>query len=262
MEKVKFKDRVLPKYTKGEEIFNMVSHIVGAAMGVVATVLCIVFAAVRHNPYGVISGCIFGITMILLYTMSSIYHGLKPDTTAKRVFQVLDHCSIFLLIAGSYTPFCLCTLREDNLVIGWTVFGLVWTLAIIGIVLNSIDLEKYKVFSMICYLVMGWCVVFGIIWGMAILGIILNAIDLKKYKMFSMICYLVMGWCIILKVSILPELLGIPGFILLVSGGIVYTIGAILYGVGKKHKYMHSIFHLCIFFASLLQFLCILLYVM
>ena len=224
MEKVKFKDRVLPKYTKGEEIFNMVSHIVGAAMGVVATVLCIVFAAVRHNPYGVISGCIFGITMILLYTMSSIYHGLKPDTTAKRVFQVLDHCSIFLLIAGSYTPFALCTLREYNAVTGWTIFG--------------------------------------IIWGMAIFGIILNAIDLKKYKMFSMICYLVMGWCIILKVSILPELLGIPGFILLVSGGIVYTIGAILYGVGKKHKYMHSIFHLCIFFASLLQFLCILLYVM
>ena len=224
MEKIKFKDRILPKYTKGEEIFNMVSHIVGAAMGIVATVLCIVFAAVRNNPYGIISGCIFGITMILLYTMSSIYHGLKPDTTAKRVFQVLDHCSIFLLIAGSYTPFALCTLREYDTATGWTIFG--------------------------------------IIWGIAILGIILNAIDLKRYKAFSMICYLVMGWCIIIKANILPSLLGMPGFILLVSGGVIYTIGAILYGVGKKHKYMHSIFHLCIFFASLLQFLCILLYVM
>lgn len=223
MERVKFKDRILPKYTKGEEIFNMASHIVGAAMGVVAIVLCSIFAAIRHNPYGVVSGCIFGVTMVLLYTMSSIYHGLKPDTTAKKVFQVLDHCSIFLLIAGSYTPFALCSLREYNPTTGWTIFG--------------------------------------VIWGVAILGIILNAIDLKKYKVFSMICYLAMGWCIIIKINILPTLLGSVGFTLLVLGGIIYTIGAVLYGIGKKHKYMHSVFHLCIFFASLLHFLCILLYV-
>ena len=223
MERVKFKDRILPKYTKGEEIFNMASHIVGAAMGVVAIVLCSIFAAIRHNPYGVVSGCIFGVTMVLLYTMSSIYHGLKPDTTAKKVFQVLDHCSIFLLIAGSYTPFALCSLREYNPTTGWTIFG--------------------------------------VIWGVAILGIILNAIDLKKYKVFSMICYLAMGWCIIVKINILPTLLGSVGFTLLVLGGIIYTIGAVLYGIGKKHKYMHSVFHLCIFFASLLHFLCILLYV-
>ena len=223
MERVKFKDRILPKYTKGEEIFNMSSHIVGAAMGVVAIVLCSIFAAIRHNPYGVVSGCIFGVTMVLLYTMSSIYHGLKPDTTAKKVFQVLDHCSIFLLIAGSYTPFALCSLREYDPTTGWTIFG--------------------------------------VIWGVAILGIILNAIDLKKYKVFSMICYLAMGWCIIVKINILPTLLGSVGFTLLVLGGIIYTIGAVLYGIGKKHKYMHSVFHLCIFFASLLHFLCILLYV-
>ena len=97
---------------------------------------------------------------------------------------------------------------------------------------------------------------------MAILGITLNAIDIKKYKVFSMICYLVMGWCIIFKVNILPEILGIPGFILLLAGGIAYSIGAILYGVGRKHKYIHSIFHLFILLGSILQFFCILFYVM
>ena len=224
MTRTKLADRILPTYTKGEEIFNMSSHIVGGVLGIVATVLCIIFAAIHRNVYGIISGAIFGTTMILLYTMSSIYHGLKPERKAKKVMQILDHCSIFVLIAGSYTPFCLCTLREYNTTIGWTMFG--------------------------------------IIWGFAILGIVLNSIDLKKYKIFSMICYLVMGWCIIVKVNVLPQLLGMTGFWLLIIGGIVYTIGAILYGVGKKHKYIHSVFHLCILIANLLQFLCILLYVM
>lgn len=224
MERIKLADRSLPKYTKGEEVFNMTSHIVGGVLGIVATVLCVIMSAIHKNIYGIISGAIFGVTMILLYTMSSIYHGLSPKLKAKKVMQVLDHCSIFLLIAGSYTPFCLCTLREYNIALGWTIFG--------------------------------------VIWFFAVLGIILNSIDLKKYKIFSMICYLVMGWCIIVKINLLPELLGLKGFILLVAGGIVYTIGAILYVVGKKHKYIHSIFHLCIFFASLLHFLCILLYVM
>ena len=107
----------------------------------------------------------------------------------------------------------------------------------------------------------GW-LIFGIIWGMAILGIVLNSIDIKKFKKFSMICYLVMGWCIVFKIGLLPKLLATAGFVLLLSGGIAYTIGAILYGVGKKHKYMHSVFHLFILLGSLLQFFCILLYVM
>ena len=161
--------------------------------------------------------------MIILYTMSSIYHGLSPRLKAKKVFRILDHCSIFLLIAGSYTPFALCTLREYDLATGW--------------------------------------IIFAVIWIMAILGITLNAIDLKKYKVFSMICYLAMGWCIIVKINLLPALLGIKGFILLLAGGIVYTIGAILYGIGKKRKYIHSVFHIAICIGNLLQFLCILLYV-
>ena len=224
MTRTKLKDRVLPKYTKGEEIFNMTSHIVGAVLGIVATVLCVVFAAVHHNGYGVVSGAIYGVTMILLYTMSSIYHGLSPKRYSKRVFQVLDHCSIFLLIAGCYTPFALCSIREVDPVSGWLIFGVIWGIAILGIVLYSIDISIFKVFSMICYLLMGWCIVF--------------------------------------KASLLPDILGTAGLVLLVSGGVAYTVGAVIYGLGKKHKWMHSIFHMFILLGSLLQFFCILLYVM
>lgn len=223
MKRIKLEDRVLPTYTKGEEIFNMTSHIVGAGFAVIALILCITFSIIRKNTYGLISSIIYGITMILLYTMSSIYHGLSPKLKAKKVLQILDHCSIFLLIAGTYTPFALCTLRAYNPQIGWSIFAINWIMAVIGITLN--------------------------------------AIDLKRYRVFSMICYLVMGWCIIVKINILPVLLGMKGFILLALGGIIYTIGAILYGVGVKVKYMHSIFHLCICVASILQFLCIILYV-
>ena len=224
LKRTKLADRVLPTYTKGEEIFNMTSHIVGGALGIVALVLSVVFAAVHGNGYGVVSGAIYGVTMVILYTMSSIYHGLNPKRKAKKVFQVLDHCSIYLLIAGSYTPFALCTLREYSTALGWTIFGVIWFVAILGIILNSIDIKKFRVFSMICYLVMGWCIVF--------------------------------------KINLLPELLGTAGFVLLLLGGLAYTIGAILYGLGKKHKYMHSVFHLFILLGSLLQFFTILLYVM
>ena len=224
MTRTKLADRILPKYSKGEEITNMTTHIVGAVFGIVALVLCTVAAAHHSNGFAVVSAAIYGSTMIILYTMSSIYHGLSPKIKGKKVMQVLDHCSIFLLIAGCYTPFALCTLREYDAATGWAIFG--------------------------------------IIWAFAILGIVLNAIDLKKYKKFSMICYLVMGWCIAIKIAVLPELLTWTGFILLVSGGVVYTVGALLYGLGKKHKWMHSIFHFCILAASILQFFCILFYVM
>lgn len=224
MKRTKLRDRILPTYTKGEEIFNMTSHIVGAVLGIVATVLCVVFAAINHNGYGVVSGAIYGFTMILLYTMSSIYHGLSPKRFSKKIFQVLDHCSIFLLIAGCYTPIALAGIRKIDPVSGW--------------------------------------VIFGIIWAVAILGIVLNSIDLKKYKKFSMICYLIMGWCIIFKIQLLPEILTVNGTVLMVLGGIAYTVGAVLYGLGKKHKYMHSVFHMFILLGSLLQFFSILLYVM
>lgn len=223
MKRTKLDDRVLPNYTQGEEIFNMVTHIVGGAFGIAVLVLCIVFGAIRDNGYGIVSGIIYGVSMILLYTMSSIYHGLSPNTKGKKVFQIMDHCSIFVLIAGTYTPVVLCSIRPIDPFWGWTIFAVVWIFTIIGIVLNAIDIESNAKFSMICYLVMGWCIVF--------------------------------------KFNLLPEAVGFNGVLLLVLGGVAYTVGTIFYALGDKIRYMHSIWHLWILLGSVLHFLCIILYV-
>lgn len=222
MKRTKLSHRELPSYTKGEEIFNMVSHICGGVLGITAMVLCIVFAAIHKDAYAIVSSAIFGATMILLYTISSIYHGLRVNT-AKKIFQIIDHCAVYLLIAGTYTPFTLCVLREYKTALGWSVFG--------------------------------------IIWGLAILGITLNSIDLKTFRIISMVLYLGMGWCIIFTGKIVFETIGSIGFSLLVTGGVVYTVGAILYGIGVKKRYMHSVFHLFVITGSLLHFLCILLFI-
>ncbi|MCH5195445.1 MAG: hemolysin III family protein [Oscillospiraceae bacterium] len=214
----------LPNYTRGEEIFNMTSHIVGGALGITATTLCVIMAALHANVYGVISGAIYGGMMIILYCMSSIYHGLKPELKAKKVFRILDHCAIYLLIAGTYTPFTLCTIREANTALGW--------------------------------------VYFGIQWGLAAAGIVLNAIDMKKFKVVSMLLYLGLGWCIVFTINIVLASIGIGGLVFLLTGGVSYTIGAVIYGAGKKHAYMHSVFHLFVVVGSLLHFFCILFYVM
>lgn len=219
------KERIpLPSYTKGEEVFNMVTHIVGGAFAIAAAVLCIVFAAVRHNVYGVISGAIFGSMMIVLYSMSSIYHGLSPKLKAKRVFRVLDHCTIFFLIAGTYTPFALCVLREHSKALGWTYFGIVWGLAALGVTFTAINLEKYKVLGMVLYLAIGWIIA-------PVLPIVIKSI-------------------------------GKGGLAFLLLGGISYTIGAVLYGIGKKKRYIHSVFHIFIVIGSLLHFFCIFFFVL
>ena len=222
MTRIKIKERELPGYTKGEEIFNMVSHIIGATMGIVAIALCSIFAAIRNNHYGVVSGCIFGFTMILLYTMSSIYHGLYPNT-AKKVMQVIDHCTIYMLIAGTYTPILLVKVREIAPLTAWVLFAFIWSLAILAATLTAIDLKKYNKFSMVCYILLGWSAVFA-------LETVIKAISLM-------------------------------GFIYILFGGIAYTIGAIIYGVGKKKPIMHSIFHLFCIIGSILQFICIFFYV-
>lgn len=223
MARQKLSERKLPNYTKGEEIFNMVSHIVGGATGIAAAALCVVFAALHHNVYGVISGAIYGASMIILYTISSIYHGLRPDLTAKKVFQVIDHCSIFLLIAGTYTPIALCSLREYNTALGWAVFGVIWAAAAVGITLN--------------------------------------AIDIKAYHKFSAACYILMGWCIVLAWKPAAIMLTGGGIALLLTGGVAYTIGALFYYFLKNKRYMHSVFHLFVLAGSILHLLCILFYV-
>ena len=223
MRRTKLVDRKLPDYTKGEEIFNMVSHITGGSFAIAALVLCIVVASFFGNVWGIVSGSIYGFTLILLYTMSSIYHGLTPQRP-KKVFQVIDHCSIFFLIAGTYTPIALGELREKNPVIGWSLFA------------------------------------FG--WGLCILGVIFTAIDLNKFKVLSMILYIGIGWCVLIIIKPLLDIMRPGGIILLFSGGIAYTVGSILYGLGKKHRYMHSTFHIFVVAGSLLHFFCIIFYVL
>lgn len=223
MTRTKLADRKLPDYTKGEEIFNMTSHIVGGALGIAALVLCIIVAAVHGSAVGVVSGIIYGVSLIMLYTMSSVYHGLRPGM-GKKVMQVLDHCTIYFLIAGTYTPVVLVAIRPIYPAVAW--------------------------------------ILFGVVWGCAIIAIVLTAIDLKTFQVFSMICYLAMGWCVIFFVKQTYEALGFKGTLLLVLGGVAYTIGAILYGLGSKHRYMHSVFHLFILLGSILHFFTIILYVL
>lgn len=224
MKRTKLRDRVLPAYTRGEEIFNMVSHIVGGALGVATLALGVVIAALHHNAYAVVGAAIYGASMVILYTMSSIYHGLRPHLMAKRVFQVIDHCSIFLLIAGTYTPIALVALRAHSPALGWSVFGVVWAAAAVGILLNSIDLARYRVVSMICYLAMGWCILF--------------AAPQTYYA------------------------LGPGGCALLLCGGVLYTVGAVIYQRAKGRRYMHSVFHLFVVAGSVCHSLCILLFVL
>ena len=219
MKRIKLKDRKLPDYTLGEEIMNMVTHIVGGALGLVALVLCLVRA---QTPLGVLCAWIYGIGMICLYTMSSIYHGLRPST-GKRVMQVLDHCTIYFLIAGTYTPIALLALAPAFPGVGWGLF----------------------LFQ----------------WGMTALAVTLTAIDLKKYTVFSMICYIGMGWAVIFFLPQTLQVLGSTGFGWLLSGGIAYTVGSVLYGIGSKKPWFHSVFHIFVFFGSLLQMISVVFYV-
>ena len=209
----------IPKYTLGEELVSAISHGIGGLLSIAGLVLCVVFSAMHHNVYAVVSSAIYGSTSIILYTMSTLYHSLKVNN-AKRVFRIIDHCSIFLLIAGTYTPYALVALPKA---LGWTIFGIEW--------------------------------------GCAIIGIVLNSIDLKKFKKISMALYLIMGWMIIISFKTLLNSIDIAGIYMMLTGGGLYTIGAIFYGVGKKKKYMHSVFHMFVLAASILFFFSIFFYV-
>ena len=222
MKRIPLAERTLPNYTRGEELFNMISHITGGALGLVALTLCLCVSIIYRNPYGIPGGIIFGLSMILLYTMSSIYHGLKPGSTAKKVFQVIDHCTIYLLIAGTYTPVCFQMMRLGFSSRGWLILLIVWGLALVGLVLNAIDLKRYRHISMFLYLGMGWCII-----GLS-------------------------------TPSLMVEIMGATGTKFMLAGGIAYSVGAIFYGVGHKKKYMHSVFHLFCVLGSLLHVISVL----
>ncbi len=214
-------DRILPSYTRGEEIFNMVTHIVGGGLGVITLVFCVLVAALAGNTAGVVCGAIFGASMIILYTSSSIYHGLKA-CMGKKVFQVLDHCTIYFLIAGTYTPMLVCCLAKAH------------------------PLNAY--------------VTLAVVWGLTALSITLTAIDIEKYKVFSMISYIGMGWAIIFSIKQMHQAIGNVGFLLLLGGGILYTAGTIFFKFGSKKKYFHSIFHIFVLLGSVTHALCVILF--
>lgn len=219
IQKEKKKKRPVAKpYTLGEEIFNSVSHGVGAGLSIAALVVMIVKAALTGNAYMIVSASIFGAMMILLYTMSTLYHALT-NQTAKKVFRIFDHCTIFLLIAGTYTPYTLVTLHGA---VGWTLFG--------------------------------------ILWGFAVLGIVFNAIDLQRFKKVSVVCYIIMGWSIVFAIRPLLENLALGGLIFLLAGGIFYTVGVVFYAL-KKVRYMHSIWHLFVLGGTICHFFSILFWV-
>lgn len=221
MKRTKLSDRKLPDYTRSEEIFNMVTHIVGGALGIAALVLCVVFSALHQDGWALAGSIVYGVSLIALYSVSSVYHGLRPGM-GKKVMQVIDHCTIYFLIAGTYTPVLFCGIRPQSPALCWVLFGLVW--------------------------------------GCAALGCTFTAIDLKKYSVFSMICYLAMGWCIVLAWKPAVQALRFGGMMLMFLGGVCYTVGAVLYGMGKKRRYIHSVFHLFVDAGSLLQFLSIFFY--
>ena len=223
MKRTKLIDRILPTYTRAEEWFNAISHMAGGVFGIVALVLSVIVAAWRASAWSLISAVVYSLTLILLYTISSVYHALRPPL-AKKVMQVLDHCAIYLLIAGTYTPILLCRVRETYPVEAWWLFGIVW--------------------------------------GIAALSITLNAIDLRKYRVFSMIAYLGMGWAIVFAAESVMNTVAPAGLWWLLAGGIAYTLGAILYGIGAKKKWFHSIFHIFVVIGSVCHFVTILCYVL
>ena len=193
--------KIKRKYTLGEEIFSSVSHGVGVCLSIAGTVVLLVFSVIYGNALAVVSSSIYGASLIILYTMSTLYHSFTNERV-KHFFQIMDHNTIFLLIAGTYTPITLYILGG---VTGWILFYVVWVASIIGITLNSINMEKAKIPSLICYIATGWVIIFAI----------------KP---------------LIAKVPFLSALF-------LVLGGVIYTVGIVFYVI-KKVKYFHPIWHI------------------
>jgi len=221
MKRTRLRDRVLPDYTRGEELMNMITHIVGGALGIVVLLSCVIQAALRDNFFGILSCTIYGTTFITMFTISSVYHGLTPGM-GKKVMQVIDHCTIYFLIAGTYSAVVLSAIRPLYPTLGWGLFIFEWTLALLAATLTAIDLKKYEVFSMVCYIGMGWAII--PFWRQT--------------------------WHAMTR----------SGFLLLLIGGIAYTIGAVLYGLGAKQKWMHSVFHIFVVLGALVQYFAVFLY--
>lgn len=215
-------------YTLGEEISNSITHGIGSLLSITALVIMVVVAAIHHNTIGVVTSAIFGASLIILYTMSTLYHAISNEK-AKKVLKVFDHCTIYLLIAGSYTPFTLVALRSVDPTKAWVIFSIVWAIAVFGIVLYAFFKNKFKVLNIVSYIVMGWVVV------IAIPEII------QFFKMND----------------------AMAGFYLLLAGGLSYTLGVIFYALQTKNlRYFHTIWHLFVLGGSICHFLSVTLFVL
>lgn len=210
MEEKKKRKLSIPPYTLGEELCNAISHGLGALLSAAALVLMLLRA---KGALALSAAVLFGAALVLLYTMSCLYHALSPRVAGKKVLRVLDHCNVFLLVFGTYIPVSLLGVPGAS---GWVLFGIVGFFTLLGIVLTAVDLERFQLAAVICQLLSGWSILIG-----------------------------------------LPGLLrtmGPAGLVWLVAGGLMYSVGAVLYGLGKKRKYRHSLFHLFCLLGSFCHF--------
>ena len=208
------------KYTLAEELISSISHGIGALIGIIQLAIGVIVAVGKNDVWNIVSMSIYGTSLVVLFLMSTLYHALT-HRGAKAVFRVLDHNSIFLLIAGTYTPYTLGVLRLTSPVLAWVLFILIWGSAVVGILFNSINVDKYWKVSLAGYLMMGWAAIFAI-------GPLIS--------------------------TMLPI-----STTLLFAGGIVYSLGAIIYVLGRKAKYFHSIWHFFVLGGSILHYLSIIL---
>lgn len=203
----------LPKYTLAEELISAISHGVGAIFSIVALVLMVVKA---NTALEYVTVSIFGTAMIILYVISCVYHSLSPKLTGKKVLRVIDHCTVFLLVYGTYIPIALLGIRGA---LGWTLFGIVSFTTVLGITLSALNTDKFQT--------------------------------------LEVVCHLISGWSVLLAMPQLLQHLGITGVVLLITGGAAYSVGAGIYQIGKRHKYLHSIFHFFCLAGTVLQWLAI-----
>ncbi len=202
-------------YTEKEELVNSITHGIGAVLAITGLVILVVTAAFKGTAWHVVSFSIYGATLVLLYLDSTLYHSFRAGKV-KRLFRKFDHMSIYLLIAGTYTPFCLTVLRGP---VGWTIFGVVW--------------------------------------GCTVLGVILKVFATGKKDRLSTVMYVIMGWIIIIAFKALYSNMSTKGLVLLVAGGIAYTLGALIYSKDKI-PYNHGVWHLFVMAGSLLHFFSVL----
>lgn len=221
-ERTPLMERPFPDYTPTEERLNSASHLFGAVCSVVMLVLA-VNATIGKSSVYLLCSIVYVVSVMLTMLVSGIYHGL-PKGRSKQVMRVVDHCDIFVTIAGTYTPITLLGICSVNPVMGKVIFAIEWGLALVGVVLNAIDLKRYAAFSMTCYLGMGWCVIIGI-------------------------------WPAI-------QAMTLSGFLWIIGGGVAFTIGAVLYLIGKKKRYRHFLFHVFVLLGLLIQFVGVYVYLL